>query len=74
MEGFVETGKALGLEGKELKAFVEKNEAERLEREEKKEKEKIAREEKREAERLAREEKREAEKLARRGKHRSSAY
>ena len=40
MEGFVETGKALGLEGIELKAFVEKNEAERLEREEKKEKEK----------------------------------
>lgn len=38
MEGFVETGKAL--EGKELKAFVEKNEAERLEREEKKKKEK----------------------------------
>lgn len=40
MEGFVEAGKALGLEGKELKSFVEKNEAERLEREEKKEKEK----------------------------------
>ena len=33
MEGFIESGKALGLEGDALKKFVEKNEAERIERE-----------------------------------------
>ncbi|MEW8548415.1 MAG: hypothetical protein AB2693_33340, partial [Candidatus Thiodiazotropha sp.] len=65
MEGFIETGRALGLEGDELKDFVEAREAERLAREEKKEAERLAREDKKEAERLAREEKKEAENRAR---------
>ena len=65
MESYIESGKALGLTGEELKAFVEKNEAERDAREEKKEAERIAREEKKEVERIARDEKKEAEKLDR---------
>lgn len=65
MEGFIETGKALGLEGDELKVFVEEKEVERLAREERKEAERLAREDKKEAERLAREDKREAENKAR---------
>ena len=57
MEGFIESGKALGLEDEALKIFVEAKEADRIEREEKKEKERLEREERREAEKLAREEK-----------------
>ena len=33
MEGFIESGKSFGVEGDALKKFVEKNEAERIERE-----------------------------------------
>ena len=68
MEGFIESGKALGLEGEALTIFVEAKEADRIEREEKKEKERLERDERREAEKLAREEKEEAEKLAREAK------
>lgn len=71
MESFIESGKALGLEGDALKKFVEKNEAERIEREGKKEAERIAREERKEAERLKREAKKEAERLAREEKKES---
>ena len=65
MEGFIESGKALGLTGTELIAFVEKNEKERIAREEKKEADRIVRAEKKEADRIAREEKREADRLER---------
>ena len=58
MEKIIESGLSLGLTGKELVAFVEKNEAERVAREEKKEAERLAREEKKEAEKIARGEKR----------------
>ena len=44
MEGLIETGKTLGLDGEELKIFTESKVAARIAREEEKDKERIERE------------------------------
>ena len=73
MEGFIETGKALGLDGEELKTFVEsKKKTDRIAREEKKDKERIVREDKKKAERLAYDEKKEVDRIAVRGSQKHS--